>query len=230
MRNSHLRLAVMAVPDVLRYLSGKARWLAYQPAIKTYEYMLKQVKGLVRGVYNGHIRGDFIDVMANLISGQLTQAYNRAWEDEGDGTELPEYLQFSLDDMILGQYDYVDAFYRDIIDAALDGKPIAPLLARAELWANQYNNAYNEAVRLISVETGGRLEWKLGATEQHCPECAALDGIVAFASEWDILGVRPQNPPNSRLTCGGWRCDCSLTPTGKRRTPNAYGLIEEITS
>lgn len=229
--NSYIKLAIKAVPQVKGYLTSKARFLAAEPAAyKTYEYMKKQIIGLVRGVYDGYVRGDFIDTMANLISGQLTQAYARAWDDEGDGGEFPDYLQISLDEMILNQYDYVDQYYRDIIDAALDKKPIEPLLSRAELWANQYLFAYNEAVRLITVQNGGKLEWKLGATEQHCPECAALNGIVALASEWDTLGVKPQNPPNSRITCGGWRCDCSLVPTDKRRTPNAYGRIEEITS
>jgi hypothetical protein len=38
----------------------------------------------------------------------------------------------------------------------------------------------------------------------------------------------PQNAPNDSLECGGWKCDCSLTPTDARRTPGAYGKIEEI--
>lgn len=231
MKSSLLRLAVLAVPDVMKYLSGKARWLGARPvAYKTFDFMLTQIVGLVRGVYRGNIRGEFIDVMANLISGQLSQAYRRAWADEGDGGEFPDYLQISLDDMILGQYDYVDGYYRDIIDAALDGTPIEPLLKRAELWAQRWTEAYNEAVRLITLNNGGKLEWQLGETEEHCPECSALNGIVAFAREWDTLMVRPQNPPNTRISCGGWRCDCKLTPTTKRRTPNAYGRIEEITS
>jgi hypothetical protein len=90
---------------------------------------------------------------------------------------------------------------------------------------------------LIAVESGGNLEWEEGDTVEKCDICKALDGIVAFASEWAVLGVRPQNAPNPMLTslragknkgCAGWHCDCKLKPTTKRRSPNAFGRIEEI--
>jgi len=89
---------------------------------------------------------------------------------------------------------------------------------------------------LITAENGGNLEWKLGATERHCPMCKGFDGIVARASEWEALDVHPQGAPNPALTgelngekgCEGWLCDCSLTPTDKRRSPGAYGRIEAV--
>ena len=225
-----VRKVIEAVPEVIPYLSNKARYMLYKPAeYKTFDYMLRAIEGLVNGVYSGNIGGQFVDTMANLISGQLTQAYRQAFEDEGlTDAFLPDYLQSSLNEMILNQYNFVDQYYRDIVDARVDQTSITPLLARADLWAQRWTEAYNEAVRLITLNNGGNLEWELGATEQHCPECAAFDGIVARASEWDTLGIRPQNSPNDKLTCGGWRCDCTLTPTDKRRSPNAFGRLEEI--
>lgn len=225
-----IRDAIITVPNVKPLLSDKARFMLYVPEqYKTFDFMLLNIKRLVTGLYNNMLGGEFIDVMANIISGQLTQAYQQALEDQGfTDFFLPDYLQASLDAMILKQYAYVDGYFRAIIDARVDGTSLDPLLARAELWAQRYTEAYNEATRLIVLKGGGNLVWTLGATEQHCPECAALDGIVAWASEWDTLGVRPQNAPNDKLTCGGWRCDCSLSPTSKRRSPNAYGRIEEI--
>ncbi len=229
MLNSYLRLAILAVPRVRPFLSAKARFLGYQTAAyKTYDYMLKQIEGLVRGVYGGNVGGEFIDTMANLISGQLTDAYEVAWKNEGDEGEFPEYLNAPLEGEILNQYDYVDDFYRAIVDARVDNTPIDPLLIRAGLWANAYNTAYENATSLIILAMGGKEEWVLGATEVHCPECEALNGIVARASEWEALNVRPKNPPNNKLTCEGWRCDCERRPTDKRRSPNAYGRIEEI--
>ena len=227
MLNSYIRLAIQAVPEVRQHLTGKARFLAYQPtAFKTYDYMLKQIEGLVRGVYAGNVGGAFIDTMANLISGQLSQAYNQAWTDEEGQGAFPDYLQVSLDDMILKQYDYVDGYYRNIVDARVDQTSIDPLLMRAGMWAIRYTEAYNEAIRLIILESGGNLIWQEGDTEDKCSTCLALDGIVARASEWDALGVKPQNAENRKLACGGWRCGCSLTPTDKRRSPGAYGRIE----
>lgn len=203
--------------------------MVYQPTeYKTYDYMLKQIEGLVKGVYSGNIGGAFIDTMANLISGQLTQAYEQAWKDEEGEGELPDYLAASLEAAILSQYDYVDSYYKDIVDARVDNTPIDPLLFRATLWAQRWTESYNEAIRLITLDRGGNMEWTLGATEQHCPECAGLNGKVMSAKEWGLIGVKPQNAPNDRLTCGGWQCDCSLSPTDKRRTAGAYGKIEEL--
>lgn len=222
----HIRQVVATFPEVRTYLTGRARWSLYRPAeYKTVDYMENAIEGLVNGVYNGNIGGQFIDTMANIISGQLTQAYQQAFEDEGfTDFALPDYLSESLEDMILGQYDYVDQFYRDIVDARVDGTSVSPLLARAKLWANQWLSAYNEAVRLITLNGGGNLVWEYGDAE-HCNTCLSLNGIVARADEWDTLGVKPQG---DMLACGGWNCKCALVSTDRRRSPGAYGRIEEI--
>lgn len=222
----HIRQVVATFPEVRTYLSGRSRWSLYKPAeYKTVEYMENAIEGLVNGVYNGNIGGQFIDTLANIISGQLTQAYRQAWEDEGMTDYFaPDYLSESLEAMILNQYDYVDQFYRDIVDARVDGTSVSPLLARAKLWANQWNAGYNEAVRLITLQGGGNLVWEYGDAE-HCNTCLSLNGIVARADEWDTLGVKPQG---DMLECGGWNCKCALVSTDKRRSPNAYGRIEEI--
>lgn len=231
-RTEIITQAIDTVPAVLPHLGARARYLygmGKPTEYKTYDYFLARVEGLVHGVYANNLGGDFIDIMANLISGQLTQAYQQAYEDEGyTDFVLPEYLTVSLEAMILNQYSFVDQYFRDIIDARIDNTSINPLLARAQLWAQRYTEAYNQAVVLITENAGGNLEWALGATEAHCPECEALNGIVARASEWAALDVKPQNAPNRHLTCEGWRCDCKLQPTKKRRSPNAYGRIEEI--
>lgn len=194
---------------------------------KTAEYYQQQLERLIRSVYEGNLGGAFVDTMANLISGQLNQAFEQAWADEGTEEELPAYLTSAAEELILGQYEHVDQLYRDIVDARVDETGADALLARAPLWANRYSEAYNRAVGLILAETGGRLKWVLGETEEHCASCAALNGIVALASEWEVLGVRPQGAPNGKLECGGWQCDCSLESTDQRRSPDAYGRIEE---
>jgi hypothetical protein len=127
--------------------------------------------------------------------------------------------------MVREQWTHIDDFYRAIIDARVDQTGVDALLSRVQLWANRYNEAYNEGVRLIALETGGKLIWRLGKTEEHCDTCSRLNGIVAYASEWETAGVKPQAAPNGYLTCGGWRCDCSLDPTKKRKTPGALDKI-----
>lgn len=216
-----VRAVVKSHPEIVPFLKGKARWIGcatQQAEYKTYDFFLHAFERLVINTYNGLIAGDFIDVVANLISGQLYDAYERAWMDDGNDLPLPYFLQQAADNDILIQYDFVDQFYRDIVDARIDKTPIAPLLQRVQLWANRYNESYNNGVHLIELQMGGKEVWRLGRTEKHCPECEKLNGVVAYAVEWEQSGYEPQNAPNLKLTCGGWKCDCSKEPTTERLT------------
>lgn len=233
-----IRAAVRLIPAVLPHLRARARWIALTAdATKSAEQFDARLTNLVKALYKNTIGAQsFIDSLAALIARQITLAFREAWSDEGDGGQFPDYLAEALDNFVIGQYDFVDQFARDIVDVAIDEKPIDGLLSRVPLWANRYTEAYNEAVALITKAGGGNLEWFLGATEKHCPLCSRYNGIVARASEWESLGIAPQNAPNPALTghidgedgCEGWRCDCRLKPTKKRRTPGAYGKLEEI--
>lgn len=221
--------AARMVPGLTAHLSGKARWIYFtqnpHQKSRTYDYYLTQLERLIQSVHDGRLGGDFVDIMSNLVSGQLNQAFEQAWKDEGGDGDVPDYLSTAAESMILNEYDFVDGLYKDIVDARVDETPIEPLLARAAIWANRWTEAYNQAVALIASENGGNLVWRLGATEQHCDSCSSLNGIVARASEWESLGVHPQGAPNDLLLCGGWKCDCSLESTDQRRSPKAYESI-----
>jgi len=64
--------------------------------------------------------------------------------------------------------------------------------------------------------------WVFDDTAEKCDTCLALNGIVAYAWEWETAGFRPQSPPNALLTCGGWHCECELRHTEKRRSPSPH--------
>jgi len=220
-------------PQVIPYLKGKARFVACADSLpewadyftKTVEFFQKTLERLIISVYNNQVGGEFIDILANLISGQLKQAVDKAWQDEGGEGATPSYLQELAMEATVKQFVHVDKLYRDIVDARVDETPIDPLLSRVALWANRWTETYNAAVALIVAQRGGNLVWKLGHTEEHCATCNALNGIVAGAVEWQALDIHPQNAPNNKLECGGWRCGCTLTPTKAKRTPRAYELI-----
>lgn len=199
-------------------------------AVLTVGYFQATLARMVSNVYTGNMGGEFVDILGALIRGQLRDAYNRAYADAGFSDALPDWLQADLETMQAEQanFDYIYAYYQAIIDARVDGSPLQPLLDRVPMWVNRWNEAYSRATLKIQAVLGERLVWRLGATEQHCISCSALNGIVAFASEWDLSGVRPQNAPNDRLECGGWLCDCSLEPTNKRRSPNAWDRIMSV--
>jgi len=231
-----IKSSVLRYPQIKDSLNAQARFIAATPtAYKSQDFYLTTLERLVTSVYKGNIGGDFIDVMSSLIQGQLTDAYKQAWKDEGNEGDLPDYLEQAAEEAILGQYDHVDDFYESIVDARVDETPLEPLLSRCQLWALRWTEAYNDAVRLIAVEEGENLVWRLGGTIEHCTICSALDGIVARASVWDDLNVKPQNAPNpildpSKGGCGGWNCDCSLEITSQRSSPKAFDLILNIVS
>ena len=224
-----MRKTAKTINGIESCLSRRAAWACATPEIKSYDYFLRTLIHSVHMVYDGYMAGDFIDVMASLIQGQLTRAYQEGVQEAGlDIDEMTSEMHEELEKFILSEFDYVDRFYRDIVDARIDEQPVEPLLARAQLWANRYNDVKNAAMRTVVLIKGGKLVWRLGATEEHCVTCNALNGIVAFAKEWEASGYKPQSPPNPLLECKGWNCGCSLTETSARRSPKALKRLLDM--
>ena len=173
----------------------------------------------------------FIDIFVNEIENQLTRAWHegaRSVEVEPD--DMTEADNLHLEAIINSEYDHVLGLAQAIEDAKLSGISLdafrVRFRSRIDLWSARYREVVNEA----RIWFGGkkRLIWVLGRTEQHCQTCSALNGVVAWAEEWDQSLLRPQHPPNEFLECGGWRCDCSLNPTDQRRSPRAFGILTNI--
>ena len=192
--------------------------------VKTVEYFQSTLTRMVRNVYDGDLGGEFINIMQDLVLGQISQAFETAWTDDGNELPPPEYIRDASQEMVREQWSHIDDFYRAIVDARVDQTGVDALLSRVQLWANQWNTAYNECRRLIAVENGDKLKWVMGITE-HCRTCLALNGIVAYAREWDELGVKPGGTSNELLDCRGYNCQCGLEVTTKRRSPNALSRI-----
>jgi hypothetical protein len=166
--------------------------------------------------------------LKNLIKGQMRKAYEEAWKEDGNELPLPEYLATAAAALVDEQAGYVDGYYKAIVDARVGATSIEPLMYRAELWANRYTQAKNDAVALISAENGGKLVWMEGDTADKCDTCLALNGVVAYATEWQQAGFKPQNAPNAMIDCGGWNCQCRLESTEKRRSPRALETLMNI--
>ena len=193
-----------------------------------------------QGTYDAHLwaaslamfrTGDlsaFLNVFVDEIRNQLTRAFNQGARDVG--VDPSEFTQVDLDHLeswINSEYNFVLNLAQAIQDLHMTGVSLdefrSKIQWRVGLWSNRFNEVLNEA----RVYFGGRvrLQWQIGAAEEHCPQCQMLDGIVAFATEWDQARVRPQHPPNQFLTCNGWNCLCSLQPTDRRRSPRALNSI-----
>ena len=229
-----IRTIVDIIPTVRPHLTGKALAFVFNldSEYKTESFFRGTVEHLVKQVYGGYMSGEFSDIMDNLISGQIADAYQQAWEDDGNTEALPIYLLEAEQAFVTDQWKYVEGFYRAIVDARVDGTPIEPLLERAQMWAGQWTTAYESATLAIHTQTGGRGQWIKGQTELGCRICDQLDGIVAYFSEWEQLGVHPRGFPNPLLGCGGGgpsnNCDCEIKQTDQRRSPNAFQKISSI--
>jgi len=218
-------------PALKAHLSRRARYLAAMGTphhwdAKTADFMERTIRRYILGVYRGQLGFEFLDLMASLIEQQFTRAYNQALREEA--IDMDAEFQSHLDGLVINQFPFVDGLFDDILQAVVDESPVEPLLSRADLWANRYNEVVNEAHLEIARRFGGKLVWRLGATEEHCETCAALNGLVAFGVDWDAAGLHPQGAPNGLLECGGWRCDCSLEPTTQRRSPRVLNTLLNI--
>lgn len=195
------------------------------PYLKTQEAFERGVWNAVRAFYSDGEVSAFVDTMVYWITEQLGRAWREGARDMGvKPEEFEDEDNEALQAIIDNELNFVLDFAGAIETAREAGEGFAQFRSRASTWANRYTDIVNRA----RVHFGGRekLEWHLGATEQHCPSCAYLNGIVAWAREWEEAGVKPQSPPNDNLSCGGWKCDCSLLPTDKRKTRNALSRIQ----
>ena len=197
----------------------------FQMSVKTNEFFATTLRNLITSLYNGRIGEVFITILFNLVQGQLTQAFSQAMTNAGllESDMLPEW-QAELDDTIANQQSFIPSLFEAVIDARLDGRPLSSVIGRAALWANQWDSMFIRAGILVA-EVGEKKKWIFGDAE-HCSSCLSLNGVVAFASEWDKTGVQPRNAPNAKLECGGWRCKCRLEKTTQRRSPLAISKIE----
>lgn len=204
-------------------LSGRT----LREALKTEAYYNRALNQAVLDFYRGDIdAGEFIDEMIRLIEGQFERAWNEGSRDVGvDPKDHTADDDAILQDHINKETDYVLDYAEAIEKARIDGTPVAPLQARVSLWANRYNEIVAAARMHFGAERV-RLKWELGATEQHCETCQALDGIVANAEAWEASGFHPQGAPNDALECGGWRCDCRLEPTTEPLTDKQPGDVQ----
>lgn len=177
----------------------------------------RRLRGLGHGLWSGDI--DFFTWIEGMIDA-IARGYNQAWlEGEAMAGLTPEERtpdeQQQLTDLINDEYLFLMGL-GDFIQEnakALGGK-YGKVVKRVELWVNRYGS-----VKSIATSSGRgdrKLRWDLGATEEHCEDCFAYNGTVHRGSVWASVGAHPQS---RNLACGGWRCDCRLTPTDERASP-----------
>ncbi len=173
------------------------------------------LRSATRGLWNGTIdRRQFNSAMRGVIDRRLFQAWLEGAAECGiDAGDLTVDEQAELAEAIREEKTNLPEFADRIQEnnKANSGK-LTPLLDRINaLWVNRYRDLGNQAKALACKNK--KLVWRLGPTEMHCSTCPRLNGKVKRGSEWAKSGIRPQNPPNKSIECGGWRCLCELNIT-----------------
>lgn len=174
------------------------------------------LRSAVRGLWSGALSLEqFYGEMRTLINRRLSEAWDAGAAE--CGLKPDEYTideQIALGRAIRNELGYVTEFGLAInLDSKASGGKLEPFFKRVETWANRYNDVRNQAKVLACADQ--KLMWVLGATEQHCSTCPRLNGKVKRGSVWQASGIRPQNPPNDSIECGGWRCQCRLEVTDR---------------
>lgn len=206
--------------------------------IKTLEMFDRQLWSYALEFFRGEISDDqFESDFIAAIENQLTRAWNEGADEVGTSIEdMTEDDLAILQGLINDEIGYLTGLGVDIIDIkeftegmsekdALDTFR-SQFRGRIDIWASKYDEMFNRAKIHFGNKT--KLKWELGATEKHCNTCLALNGIVAYAYEWEQTGITPGESGSAVLECGGWACDCKLSETDERRTANAFQTLLDI--
>lgn len=105
---------------------------------------------------------------------------------------------------------FVTNFLDTVVAGGYDSD--AAIALHAELWANKsLEPLYQKG--LASADRNGLYAWRLGAREDHCKTCRALNGQAHRLKAYVRRGLLPKS---GRLACGGWLCGCRLERTSGR--------------
>jgi hypothetical protein len=217
MANDAQRHLIEAITNAIIYLN--------ETAVKTAEFYASTLARAVRSFYNGYMEiSDFISIHENLIIGQMRQAWFEGMELNGlTPDDMTAEWAIKLREIIMEEQSHVGDFALAIERARREQTGLDALQARVDLWVVRYTDVVNQA-KMYTAAVGQKMEWVYGDTD-HCETCLSLNGKVAFALEWARSPYHPQQPPNDYLDCKGWRCQCQLVPTSKRRTAGIEDIL-----
>ncbi len=180
----------------------------------------RRLRGIMTGFWSGALDYDqFFSMMMSAIRRGLTRAWNAGLREVGVLPEEQTQAELlALQNIIYKEFSYIDGLAQFIEARRKEsGSKLKDALARLDLWIQRELDTQNQAKAIAGKNQ--KLKWVLGQTEKHCRTCTKLNGKVKRASIWAAAGLRPQSPPNGKLECQGWRCQCYFLPTTERASP-----------
>ncbi len=173
-----------------------------------------RLRSAVRALWTGIWDVDqFFDELLTIISVGLTDAWEEGAKQCGiEPEDLDKKELAALRTAIGRERNFIFGFGDAVSDSSKANKgKLRPLMSRVDTWANRYTDVANQA-RIMAC-ANKKLKWKVDPSKENCKSCLRLNGQVRRGKIWAKHGVRPQNPPNGKLECKGWKCGCSLDPT-----------------
>jgi hypothetical protein len=155
-------------------------------------------------------RRRFGTVMRAHLRNSGLAAFRDGLQEAGvDAAEMDARDEAALAEWLRLQSAYVSKFADRVFSQGLSD---AQTEAHAEMWANK---SLRDAYQLgqASGAWNGMYLWKLGPTEEHCEDCARLDGQIHRMRDWRKKALRPGS---EALACHGYNCLCTLTRTTAR--------------
>lgn len=182
--------------------------------LKTVSSYRATLRANVRALWTGTWdEFEFVAAMTSSILSGLTQAHNEGLASVGaTSVDVSPEERRQLREVIANETGQVDSLTDFILkNSKANGGQLQTCFDRLALWLNRYPQVFEMGV-LAGSRAEDNLIWRVGPTE-HCGTCATLNGIVASKAAWLASGLRPRTPPNPRLICGGWNCQCTLSKT-----------------
>lgn len=221
------RSSLDALQSVLDRLNARIEAVKICEALlKSYGWYDAHLHDYAGQLYRGKMDNSaFLDKMIYAIGEQLGRAWNEGMVANGldPKQDMTPDMEARIKELTDNEHNHVIDLIDFIDQQKADQAGMNAIDVRVDMWVNRYNDVVNIA-KMETANLKDKLEWVYGDTE-HCDVCAALNGIVASAKDWQTSGFHPQQPPNNLLSCGGWRCQCTLQPTDKRKTSGALDKL-----
>jgi hypothetical protein len=180
----------------------------------------RNLRASVRGLWTGALtKRQALSTFRAAIERAIEMAWTEGAAECGiQADELTVEELTARDEMIFEQNEFATGFIDAIADQSkANGGALTPLLQRAEMWVNRYNDAKTQGQALACADQSG--QWFLGPTEKHCPSCAGFNRRVYRMSVWAANNALPRS---RCLACNGFRCECEIKPTDKPITKGRF--------
>lgn len=189
------------------------------PFEKSADEYAAEITRLANALYYQRINSyTFVDSLFSAAKIHLWRAWAQAAARFGVKSEdmSPDERAY-IDTVVNNEALYMPGLADFII--AQRGKGVDSLMARLSLWVNRWNDVYNAG--LLRFGRDKKLKWVMGATVEHCEDCAKYAGKVYRSSTWARYDIRPQS---RLLACGGRKCRCRFVVTRSPITPGKPSL------